>query len=64
MGGGERNCQNLFCPIPSEKESTLKGKNLLSLFRGTGVLECEQEITKVISLVRNGGHSTKCIKSP
>ena len=49
---------------PSEKESTLKGKNLLPMgansfllewthFQmGLGVLESKQEVTKVVSLVK------------
>ena len=64
----------LFC-APSEKRSTLKGKNLLPrgansfllgyapFQKGVGVPERKQEITKVVSLLKNGGKSTVCIKS-
>ena len=65
------NYHNCFLP-PSEKGSTLKGKNLLPLEansllfektpfqKGTGAMETKQEVTTVVSLVNCGGESTKC----
>ena len=58
----ERTLKNCFL-LSSEKGSTLKGKNLLPggaksfpleqtpFQKGTGILESEQEVTKVDSLV-------------
>ena len=58
----------------SEEGSTLKGKSLLPLGansfllekiqfqKGLCVQESKQEITKVVSLLKYGGKSTKCIK--
>ena len=70
---GEITLSELFC-LSSEKGSTLKGKNLLpgsKLFpfrvepflQGIGVQESKQTLTKVVSLVKNGGKSTECISS-
>ena len=58
--------------FPYKKGCTPKGHNLLSYFllkqtpfqKGLGVQECKQDVSKVISLVKNGGKSTKCIQSP
>ena len=60
---------------PSKKESTLKGKTLLPVgansflldqtpsHEGLGAQETKQIAAKVISLVKHGGKSTKCIPS-
>ena len=32
--------------------------------KGPDVQESQQEVTKIVSLVKNGGKSTKCIQSP
>ena len=64
---------NLFY-FPSEKGSSLKGKNLLPLGANSflleqipfekGVQERKQEVTKTLSLVKKkGGNSTVCIRS-
>ena len=62
--------------IPSEKWSALKGKNLLPLEansflseqtpfqKGIAVHENKQEVSKVVSLVKNDRKSTWCTQSP
>ena len=62
----------LFC-LPSEKGSTLTGKNLLPMGansfllewtpfqKGFGVQESKPKVTKVVSLVEK---VTRCIQSP
>ena len=63
--------------LPTDKRSTLKGKNLLplgansfllewTLFqKGLGEQECKQEVTKVVSLVKHNrnSHSLNTIAS-
>ena len=50
--------------LPTEKGSTLKGKNLLLSFqstpflKGLGGQDSKQEVTKVVSLVKNSRNST------
>ena len=73
MGNGytfKRAVKILFC-LPSEKGSTLKGKNLLPfpfrvdlLSEGLVVLERKQGVTEVISLVKDGGECGRFIQLP
>ena len=59
----------LFC-LPFKEGSILKGNNLLLLeansflLNGFGVHKGKQDVTKGVSLVQNGGKSTRPIKSP
>ena len=64
--------------LPSEKSSSLKGKNLLPLGGGAnsfllekrsfqmgfGMQESEQQVTKVASLAKTGRKFTKCMRPP
>ena len=63
--------------LTSEKGSTLKGKNLLPAMgansflleqttyqKANSIQESKQDLTKVVSLVKIGRKSTKCINSP
>ena len=43
--------------LPSKKGFTLKGKNLV-------YKKSKHEVSKVVSLVKNGGKSTKSVHSP
>ena len=61
--------------VSSVKGSTLKGKNLLPIGANSfflklipfqkriDILECKQEVTDVVSLLKCGGKSSRCIKS-
>ena len=72
---GEVSLSKLFY-LPSEKESTLKEKNLFSLVTNSFLLELipfqkridvqesKQEVIKVVSSVRNGRKFTKCVHTP
>ena len=59
--------------LSSENGSVLKGKNFLNKYfllewtsfqKGIGVQECNQEVIKVVSLVKNEGKSTQCVSLP
>ena len=59
---------NLFC-LPSEKGSSLNGSKFLPFRldpfqKEFGLLESKQEITDVVSLIKNSRKSTNIIKSP
>ena len=67
---GEDLHQNCLC-CPSEKGSAaaLKGKifsptDYTSFQKGLDVQGLKQEVTEVITLVQNGGKSTKSVPSP